>query len=778
MNTHSSNAVNETQIARLRRSIFVYLRYWKYFVLSLVVFLLLAHFYLKYTTPLYMSGIKILVRNDNGGSQLTEEAIFNDLGFNSGSQNTENEMEILKSSYLMTSVVRQLGLQYITLKKGYVRNVDLYKDGPLQILNWIPKNQSSKIVSFEISSPKANSNYEINYNNKIIKGQFGSPLHLPEGDLTLIRKMDFTNSEIKDIIIQIQDIESMAAAIASRISAGSVGKRSTILQLSITDIHPERAKDILNELMAAYDAGQIYDKNRILKNTLTFLDERIGILTGEVRDVDGDVQRFKSSNKITDLSNEGNMIMQEANSYSKTLTEITVQEEILNSISTNLSRNPNDFEFVPTNSGLTNLTLNQLLESFNQLLLEREKIRTNLGASHPSNSIIAQQLANLRSNILENIASIKKDIQINKNILQSKESALTGKLSSLPLRERQLIEIQRQQNIKQNLYTYLLQKREETALRLAVTVANSRIVEPAKTGKKFKPKPNYIWILAIFSGFLIPLLIIRLYLFFVDTIRSEEDLLPLTSVPVIGSIAQSKNKNTVVVNDNSRSPIAEMFRLVRANFQFIGQGVNNKIILLTSSTSGEGKSFICINFGLTLALAGKKVCMLELDMRKPKFMNYLSLKQTDARGITEYLVKDNIDWQTVVSPTNLHPLLYCAVCGIIPPNPSELLLSDKLLQLIEKLKENFDYILIDTPPVGMVSDALLLTKLADTTFYIVRQEKTLKSQIKIVNDLSVQSKLPRPYIIFNGIKYNKRGYRYGYGYGYGYGYYDESSSKS
>jgi tyrosine-protein kinase Etk/Wzc len=744
----------------------------------MVIFLLLAHLYLKYTTPQYTSSIKLLVHNEHGGNQLSEEAIFNDLGFNPAAQNTENEMEILKSSYLMKNVVEKLGLQYVTLKKGYIRNVDLYNSGPIQVLNWSPFKPSSKTVSFEIFSPKGSLSFQIKYNQKKIKGQFGSPLHLPEGNLTLIRKSDFTDKEINDIIFQVHDVESMAASLASRISANTVGKRSTILQISITDIHPQRSKDVLNELMSAYDASQIYDKNRILNNTLTFLDERIDLLTGEVKDVDGDVQRFKSSNKITDLSSEGNLIMQEANAYSKALTEITVQQEILNAISSGLNKNPNAFEFVPTNSGLTNLTLNQLLESFNQLLLEREKIRTNLGSSHPSNSIIAQQLANLRLNILENIASINKDIQINKNILQSKESTLSGKLSSLPLRERQLIEIQRQQNIKQNLYTYLLQKREETALRLAVTVANSRIVEPAKTGKKFKPKPNYIWILALFSGVLIPLLLIRLHLFFVDTIRSEEDLLPLTNVPVIGSIAQSKNKNTVVVNDNNRSPIAEMFRLIRANFQFIGQGVNNKIILLTSSTSGEGKSFISINFGLTLALAGKKVCLLELDMRKPKFLNYLSLKQSESKGITEYLVKESIEWQSVISPTDLHPSLCCAVCGIIPPNPSELLLSDRLVQLIENLKEYFDYIIIDTPPVGMVSDALLLTKLADTTFYIVRQEKTLKSQIKIVNDLSQQSKLPRPYIIFNGIKYNKRGYRYGYGYGYGYGYYDESTTKS
>ncbi|MBU6157565.1 MAG: polysaccharide biosynthesis tyrosine autokinase [Bacteroidetes bacterium] len=778
MRTYSSNLSNENQISRLRRNLFLYLRYWKYFLISMIVFLLLAHLYLKYTTPQFISSVKLLVHNENGGSQLTEEAIFNDLGFDPGTQNTENELEILKSSYLMADVVKKLGLQYVTLKKGYVRNVDLYNDGPVQVLNWSPVATPSKSVSFEIYSPRGSSEYEIKYQQKKIKAQFGSPLRLPEGNLTLVRKMDFTENEIKDIVFQIHDVESMASSLASRVSASTVGKRSTILQVSITDIHPQRSKEVLNELMSAYDVSQINDKNRILKNTLTFLDERIDLLTGEVKEVDGDVQRFKSSNKITDLSSEGNLIMQEANTYSKTLTEITVQEEILNNISANLSRNSNDFEFVPTNSGLTNLTLNQLLESFNQLLLEREKIRTNLGASHPNNAIVAQQLANLRLNIMENISSIRNDIKINKNILQSKESALTGKLSSLPLRERQLIEIQRQQNIKQNLYNYLLQKREETALRLAVTVSNSRIVEPAKIGKKFKPKPNYIWILAIFSGFLIPLLAVRIFLFFVDTIRSEEDLFPLTNVPIIGSIALSKNKNTVVVHDNNRSPIAEMFRLIRANFQFIGQGTNNKTILLTSSTSGEGKSFISINFGLTLALAGKKVCLIELDMRKPKFLNYLGLKQPESKGITEYLIKDTIDWQSVVSPTDLHPYLSCALCGIIPPNPSELLLSDKLVQLIEKLKEHFDYIIIDTPPVGMVSDALLLTKLADTTFYIVRQEKTLKSQLRIINELSEQSKLPRPYIIFNGIKYNKRGYRYGYGYGYGYGYYDESMTKN
>ncbi|MBU3714845.1 MAG: polysaccharide biosynthesis tyrosine autokinase, partial [Ferruginibacter sp.] len=462
------------------------------------------------------------------------------------------------------------------------------------------------------------------------------------------------------------------------------------------------------------------------------------------------------------------------NSNNKNITDIAIQEEILSGIESTLLKNPKQFEFVPSNSGLTNLTLNNLLQTFNQLLLDREKVRTNLGANNPNNLMLDEQLTNLRGNIIENISSIKRDIQTSKNALRSRELSLNQRLSSLPHKERQLIDIQRQQNVKQNLYLYLMQKREETALKLSIAVGNSRVVEPAKLGVKFKPKPVVIWNLALLSGILLPILLIGIIKFFSNAIKNEEDIKSNTSVPIIGTLGWDKSKNSIILNDKTRSPISEMFRLMRANLQFIGEGINNKVIVLTSSASGEGKSFVCINLGLTLALTGKKVLLLELDMRKPKFFNYLNLKGSNTQGITEYLVKDSVEWQSIITETGIHPKLFCSTCGPIPPNPSELILSSRFCDLINNLRNEFDYILIDTPPVGMVSDSLSLNNFADSTLYIVRYNKTLKSQLNIIENISAEKKMPRPYIVFNGVKFNKRGYRYGYGYGYGYGYYEES----
>lgn len=767
----------ETKPIQFRNLIFSYLRYWPLFIAATVIFLLAAYFYLKYTTPLYQSSIKILIKNDKNSGQLSEAAVFEDLGINAVEQNIENEIEIFKSTYLMAQVVKNLGLQYRVIKKGYVRDVDLYNDGPVNILEWTPYKQPFKPFKLLLNAEAGKNSYEAVYNNKVYKGRFGSALKLPQGILTLIRKNDFSSSAIKDIYLEVENIESVSGSLASKMSTAVVGKRSSIIQINIYDEHPERSRDILAELIKVYDINQVNDKNRILKNTINFLNDRLNIITQEVSNVDGNVERFKSSNQITDLSSEGAAIMQEANSYSKSITDIAIQEEILNGIQSTLQKNPKQFEFVPSNSGLTNLTLNNLLQTFNQLLLDREKVKTNLGPGHPNNAILEEQLSNLRSNIIENVVSMKRDLITSKNALRSREINLNSRLNSLPSQERQLIEIQRQQSIKQNLYLYLMQKREETALKLAIAVSNSRVVEPPKVGTKFKPQPNTIWVLALFSGILIPILVIGLIRFFSNTIKDEDDIKNNTSVPIIGSLGFDKEKKSMVVNDKTRSPISEMFRLIRANLQFVGEGVNNKVILLTSSASGEGKSFVCLNLGLTLALAGKKVLMMELDLRKPKFLNYLQLTDQNTKGITEYLVKESLIWNSVIAETSVHPGLFCTICGPIPPNPSELILSNRFAELIKNLREEFDYILIDTPPVGKVSDALLLNKFADSTLYVVRYNQTLKSQLNIIESISAEYKLPRPYIVFNGVKFNKRGYRYGYGYGYGYGYYEESTGK-
>lgn len=767
----------ETKPLQFRNLIFSYLRYWPFFIAATVFFLFSAYLYLKYTTPLYQSSIKILIKDDKNSGQLSEAAVFEDLGINAVSQNIENEIEILKSTHLMAQVVKNLGIQYRVIKKGYVRDVDLYKDGPVEILTWAPNKQPFKTLRLLLSAKAGQNAYEAVCNNIIYKGKFGSALKLPQGVLTLIRKNDFSSSSINDIYLDLNNIESVAGRLVSKLSIGLTGKRSSIIQIKIEDEHSERSRDILTELIKVYDINQINDKNRILKNTIDFLDERLNIITQEVGNVDGNVERFKSANQITDLSSEGDAIMQEANAYSKSITDITIQEEILNGIQGTLQKNPKQFEFVPSNSGLTNLTLNNLLQTFNQLLLDREKVRANLGPGHPNNGILEEQLSNLRGNIIENVGSIKRDLLTSKNALRSREMNLNSRLNSLPRQEKQLIEIQRQQSVKQNLYLYLMQKREETALKLAVAVGNSRVVEPAKAGMKFKPKPNMIWVLALFSGILIPILIIGMLRFFSNTIKNEDDIKNNTSVPIIGILGFDKEKKSMVVNDKTRSPISEMFRLIRANLQFVGEGVNNKVILLTSSASGEGKSFVCLNLGLTLAIAGKKVLMMELDMRKPKFFNYLQLKDQNTQGITEYLVKDSLQWDSIITETGIHPRLFCTVCGPIPPNPSELILSTRFAELINKLRDEFDYILIDTPPVGMVSDALLLNKFADSSLFIVRYDKTFKSQLSIIDNIAAEQKLPRPYIVFNGVKFNKRGYRYGYGYGYGYGYYEESAEK-
>lgn len=752
-----------------------YLGYWHWFVIALAIGLTGSYLYLRYTPPIYTSSVKVLIQDDKASGQLSESSFFEDLGVGSKrEQNTENEIEVLKSSFLMKEVVQNLGLQYRNIQKGSVRDVDLYTDGPIQVLSWEPVDQTSGSgISFIVNAASNSMNYVAQYGDKKYAGRFGSRLSLPTGKITLSRKAVGSIGAIHDIIVDVCDPSTCASTYINSLSIGVLGKKSTVLKLDLSDVHPVRARDILNELVKVYDASQVADKNRVLKNTITFIDERIKILSTDLAYVETDVEQYKKDNKITNLSAQGELLMQEVSQYSKSYTDINLQLDILKGIKDILSKDPARFEFVPSNSGLTNLTLTGLMQSFNQLLIERDKAKSTLGSNHPTIAMMESQLGNLRTNILNNIVNIERDLKATSQSVKIREQSLSNRLTVLPKQERELIEIQRQQGIKQNLYLYLLQKREETALDLAVAVGNSRIVEPAAVGGRTKPKPETIWLLGSIFGLILPLLLINLLKALNNKVWAEADISEHTSVSTIGVLTFVNQVDKVVVKEKSRSAISEMFRLMRANLQFVGEGMHNKVILVTSSTSGEGKSFVSVNLGMTLALTGKKVMMIELDLRKPKLATYLGHKRGEGKGITEYLVKGELDWKQVINVSDHHPMMHYISTGPIPPNPAELLLSVRLKELIEILKTEYDYIIMDTPPVGLVSDALLLGSMCDVSLYIVRQGKTAFTQLNILEDIAINQKLPRPFIVFNAVNMRRTGYGYGYGYGY---YQDEKKS--
>jgi tyrosine-protein kinase Etk/Wzc len=424
------------------------------------------------------------------------------------------------------------------------------------------------------------------------------------------------------------------------------------------------------------------------------------------------------------------------------------------------------------------------LTRFNQLLAEGARLKTDLGPSHPDLKLIEKQIQNLRQTIIDNIKAIKNDIQIASNSSRGRKTMLEGRLRSLPKRERELVEIERQKIIKENLYLYLLQKREESAISLAVTVANGKVVEPASIPSvPISPKTLQIWLIALFMGLAIPSGFALLLNNLNDKVLFREDIEKVTEVPLVSMLSYNQNGKNLVIKENSRSISAEMFRLLRTNLSFIAPGEHLETLLITSSMSGEGKSFIALNLGMTFALSGKKVLILELDLRKPKQEKYMGIKKSQ-KGLVNYLINPETSSKEIIKKSGLHPHLDVITRGPKPPNPGELILSPHLKRLINLLKEKYDLIILDTPPVGLVADAFQLKETAQASLYVVRSGVTRIGQLAIIDDIAKHQKLPKPFIVLNAVhlgSVKNYGYNYGYGYGYGYekgygngkGYFDE-----
>jgi capsular exopolysaccharide synthesis family protein len=772
--------MNETQF-NLRQIISEALRYWFVFAIIFPIMIGLAFYYLKKTEPIYKAEVVVLIKDNKNSGQMSEEALFKELGIDRRMNNIENEILLLRSTPLMTIVVENLSLQYqYKIKKG-LRFDDLYKNSPVLVLDWKPRNENSALYGFIMADNKGG--YSIEVDKQKYNGEFGKPLSLPTGKVTFAH--DRSRDDNGLISVSILPTKKRARALLQFLEIGLIGKESSTLSIQIKDTSPERAHDVLMELVNTYNQNSVDEKNQVYKNSIDLINERIQMIASELSQVESTVEEYKSRFSMIELSAEGSMLMNEIATTTKEISGKDVQLEILNSFEKFLVDNINKFEFVPTNASITNLTLTNQLSRFNILLTERARLRSDLGPSHPDLQLMERQIQNLRQTIIENIRSIKNDIQIASSATRQNKFNLESRLRSLPKRERELVEIERQKNIKENLYLYLLQKREESAISLAITAANGKLIEPAKiSSRPVSPKKSQIWLVAIFLGLALPSGISLLLDSLNDKVNLKEDIERVTTVPMVSMIPYSRKKKNLIVKKNSRSVAAEMFRLLRTNLSYIIPGEELKTLLITSSMSGEGKTFIALNLGMTIALTGKKVLIIELDFRKPKQDIYLDL-EANKKGIVNYLVDPNVSHKDIIRNSQSHLNLDIITRGAKPPNPGELILSPRLNPLLEFVKDSYDFIIFDTPPVGLVADALQMKNLAQATLFVVRAEVTRRGQLNIIEDIAQQKKLPKPFIVLNGVHLNgiiNYGYNYGYSYGYGNnsenGYFEEDKEEN
>jgi tyrosine-protein kinase Etk/Wzc len=750
--------------------LFKYLRHWAWFGLALVLFLGSAWLYLKRTSPEYKTSATVLIKDEKKGS-LPSNAVLKDLDMFGGSKIVDNEIEILKSRGLIEKVVDELNLSVSYFTEGTFRDNELYLDSPVR-LNY------TELSPYAYSNPLYIKPLGKEEKFELMDGKgnpLGTFLYTQSIKSTYGRFRIFKNSDVPegDALIKVvfKDKAKVIDGLKGAISIDLLSKNSTVLQLSYETPVPEKGKAILGKLLDVYTFSALEDKNREASNTLRFIESRLQLVTGELTDVEQDVERYRNVAGITDLSVESSLFLEKVKENDIKLNEVDIQIKVLDGVEQYVNTNQAAAS-APATLMVNDPVLTQYISSLSNLELEKEKLTKGAGAraSNPYLNTVNTQIENTRQAIRDNLAAQKRSLGVQRAGLQSNNSRLESAIRTIPRKEREYVGIQRQQNIKESLYLTLLQKREETALSYASTVTDSRIVDlPNSTASPIKPKGRTIYLGALLLALVLPAGIIQLKEALTETVQSRKEIEDKTGLTVFGEVALKDRKDkTNIIDSKDRGFLAEQFRTIRTNLQYLTTSRKEKGVtfLMTSSMSGEGKTFVSLNLASSLAALGKQVMLLELDLRKPKLSEYIGI--TKNKGITNYLT-GKMDEMDIVKATMIENL-YLVSSGPIPPNPAELLAGDKIRNLIEIYQKSFDYVILDTPPIGLVSDAFLLSPVVDVCFYLVRHEVTHRNQLNRLKELGQQKRFKSLNVLFNGVNYkNSKEYGYGYGGYYGYG---------
>lgn len=733
---------------------------WPWFLISIIVALSIGQLYLRYTTPMYATTTEIIL-NDTKKSGV-DNSILEGLGFNSGKFIMDNELRVLKSRTIMTKVVKELGLNIRYLVSGRLKTTELYGNSRPFIFT---------ILSPEVDSLNGYHNFKVKKlttlgytfldEGKEVKHNFGDTINCSMGTV-VISKIPGAEIISDEYAVLVSPAEDVAGKYAGALTITIPNKQSTIFTISTSDEISQRAADVINKLVDVYMNVNIADRNRITDNTIAFIEDRLKDVSKDLNGVEGSIESFKKSNDLVDIHTNTAYLLTNSNESEQVLRSKTVELNILK----NVEKYINDKKGVPGSIIAEDPTVKANLERLNSLVLEKNRLLLSNTENNPGVKTLNMSIDNARSDLLSSITSKKATIQYEIDELKKRNSKLDADIRSVPAKERVYLEYSRQQAIKQDLYLFLLKKREEAAITKSTTVANVKIIDPAKPGWLISPNRSKTIYISFLCGLLIPGLGLYLRRAMNTRIISKLDISKQTNTPILGEIGHYQEEHPVAVKTNSRSVLAEQFRGLRTNLQFMFTDKNEKVILLTSTMSGEGKSFIAINLACTFAISGKKVVILEMDLRKPKISSNLGID--NSIGFSTYAIGNNT-LDDIIRPSEIVDNFYVISSGPIPPNPSELIMLQRTEDMFNELREKFDYIIIDTAPLGLVTDAQLLAKHSDASLYVVRQAYTFKQQIQIPNDLYVQGKLPKMSIIVNDVRMNL-GFLYGYGYGYNYTY--------
>jgi len=748
-----------------RELVYKYIHYLPWVVVSAVLFLLLGYVKVRYTTQIYSVQSSMLFKNDQNSASLGKDEKFAELFMEQGATNLSNEVQTLRSRPVLQRVVRALHLQYQYYNKGSVRSSLMYPKS-LFTLNMLKIADSSNGVGYKVTVLNKD---EFLLNDSKTLYRFGQVIEFGGNRFSLVRNMDFDAHSLSSVIFEVgwQPLENVANGLLGGLKIVQGNDQSTILTLSFESENTDLGIDVLNTLMAVYDTLAVEDKQRIANNTLRFIDDRLLDLTDTLNRVQGGLSNFMVQNQIFDMETQAKGYFDKISDDVKQRSEMEVRTGVVNFLLAYISDKKNVHELVPTNLGIEEPALTQLVSEYNRLQLALEN---NLRTTPPGNPLITGMdatLTKIRQDIYQALLNVKQAYTIAENNLAKRSGELQHHVTSLPGKSMQLLNKERQQKILEELYSLLLQKRLEISLSSASTISNSRVLEPAVGSKSpISPDKKKIYMLYLMIGLLVPVGFIGIREILQDKVNGRQDVEKNTNAPILGEIGHSEDEQPLVVTRNSRRIVSEQFRIARTNLQYMVARKEKPVIMVTSSFSGEGKSFISTNIGAVMALSGKKTVILEFDIRKPKIVSGLDLKRK--MGITNYII-GKAGFNELLIKVEGVDNLYVIPCGPIPPNPAELLLDKKLDELMKEVMANFEVVIMDTAPVGLVSDATNLGRFADCTLYIVRQGHTFRKQLGLIEELYIDKKLPGLCVLLNDVK-AAAGYYGGY-YGSAYGYY-------
>ena len=760
----------------LRAILDVLILNWQWFLLSLIICLGIAWLHLRYTTPYYAAYAKMFVKTNN----TTNIRSINALGEVVQSYGMENEKLIVKSTAIAEETIRDLKLYTRYTTDGLIRNRSLYKDQPITVeIDPLSVEKLNRPINLEITRKgdeyHVEGTYYIPVDEVTSKGPYGIDRMLSKFPCTIRTKAGYltfytTNRVLKDGETELVTINSpsrLAGSYAARLDVVET-EGTSILNLSIVDDLPQRAIDYLRQIVTSYNRQANEDKNEVAVRTEEFINDRIAKISGELSSTESTIESYRNRQALSEMKATVQKASENANQTERAMNEVNMQLMFINDLSNAISSPTNKYQMMPAN--VTDASVSQLIAQYNTIVGQRNRLLRTAAENSPAVEPLTQQLDELYNNIKMTLDQARHNAEFRRNMLMQQHGQYVSAANQSPEHERMLSQIGRQQEVKSGLYLMLLQKREENSISLSSTADKGKLIDTPKMGAQVFPNPNREYLIALATGLAIPSLVFFLIYFFRYRIEGHEDVVKLTNLPILADVAvandSAKAKADIVVHENQNNQMEEVFRAMRTNLQFMMKE-NDKVIMFTSTTSGEGKTFNAANLAVSFALLHKKVILVGLDIRKPRLAEQFDIDD-EVHGITPILTHDHPtveDVRAQILPSGVHDDLDLLLAGPIPPNPTEIVSRQSLDEIFQILRDEYDYIIVDTAPVGLVSDTLQIGRVCDVTVYMCRADFTPKTSFELINGLSADKKLPNMAIVINGIDMSKKKYGYYYGYG-------------